>query len=107
MQNTAKETIDNIIASQRAFFAGGSTLDIAFRKRQLRTFLQALESYEQRIANALYTDLHKSYEEAYLTELALVKAEIRTHLKHVSKWANRECKPTPITMFPSRSSIVK
>ena len=61
MQNTAKETIDNIIASQRAFFAGGSTLDIAFRKRQLRTFLQALESYEQRIANALYTDLHKSY----------------------------------------------
>ena len=107
MQNTAKETIDNIIASQRALFAGGSTLDIAFRKRQLRTFLQALESYEQRIANALYTDLHKSYEEAYLTELALVKAEIRTHLKHVSKWAKRECKPTPITMFPSRSSIVK
>lgn len=107
MENTSNARIDDILQKQKEYFSTGETKDIKFRKEQLRKFLTALEKYEDRIAKALWNDLHKSYEEAYLTEIALVKSEIRSHLKHVAKWARKTRKPTPLTMFPSSSYIVK
>lgn len=107
MQNTSNERIDQILSRQKAFFATGATRDVKFRKQQLSRFLAAMEKYEKEIADALWTDLHKSYEEAYLTEIALVKGEIRNHIRNVGKWARRERKSTPITMVPSSSYIVK
>jgi len=107
MENTTQERIDSILRSQREFFATGATRDVAFRKAQLRRFSAALEAYDKKITDALWEDLHKSYEEAYLTEIALVKAEARTHLRNVAKWARRERHATPITMFPSSSYVVK
>ena len=105
--NTPEERILEILSKQKAFSASCVSRDVKFRKEQLRKLLAAIESYDQRIADALWQDMHKSYEEAYLTEISLVKAEIRTHLKHVSKWARKKCVPTPMTMFPSSSYIVK
>ena len=99
--------MDAILASQKAFFRTDVTLDVAFRKKQLKAFLKAMEDFDQELADALWTDLHKSYEEAYLTELSLVKGEIREALSHVSKWARREKRMSPITIFGSRSYIVK
>ena len=75
--NTPVERIDAILASQKKFFQSGATLDIAFRKRQLRALLEAMEEYDKELTDALWTDLHKSYEEATLTETSLVKGEIR------------------------------
>ena len=107
LENTPEERIDAVFAAQKRFFHSGATLEVAFRKRQLNTLLQALEAHEQDIADALWKDLHKSYEEAYLTEISLVKAEIRSAVRHVDRWARRERKPTPVTIFGSRSYIVK
>ena len=69
--------------------------------------MRAMEVWEDRLCDALWKDLHKSYEEAYLTEISIVKAEIRSHLKNVSKWARRKKAATPLKLFPSRSYIVK
>lgn len=107
MENTATGRIDAILQKQKEYFSTGETKNISFRKEQLRKFLAVLEKHEDKIAKALWNDLHKSYEEAYLTEIALVKGEIRSHLRHVSKWARKTRKPTPLTMFPSSSYIVK
>jgi len=107
MENTTNERIDFILQKQQEYFATGESRNVKFRKEQLKKYLTALEKHEKNIADALWTDLHKSYEEAYLTEIALVKAEIRTHLKNVDKWARKERKRTPLTMFPSSSYIVK
>ena len=101
------EQIKEIVSAQKQFFKSGATLDINFRKRMLRKLLEAIEAYEERIAQALWNDMHKSYEEAYLTELSIVKAEIKTHLKNIGKWSKRERVTTPLTLFPSRSYIVK
>ena len=76
-----QERIEAIIASQREYFNTGETLDIEFRKEQLHRLDSALQDFEKPLADALWTDLHKSYQEAYLTEIGLVKAEIREHLK--------------------------
>ncbi len=107
MENTSTDKISRIAEAQKAYFRTGSTLDVGFRKSMLHKFLAAVEKWEDKLAEALWTDLHKSYEEAYLTELSIVKAEIKNHLKHVGRWAARRKAPTPLKLFPSRSYIVK
>ena len=79
IENTPDARIREILASQREYFRTGATLPVKFRKEQLRKLRAAIAQYEQRLADALWTDLHKSYQEAYLTEIGLVKAEIREH----------------------------
>lgn len=107
MENTSTEKIIAIHHAQKEYFSSGATLDISFRKDMLRRLLTAMDKWEERLCDALWTDLHKSYEEAFLTEISIVKAEIRTHMKHVAGWARRKKAFTPIKLFPSRSYIVK
>ena len=107
MENTSTEKIQAIVKSQKEYFHSGETLDISFRKEMLRRLYKALEASEDRLCEALWTDLHKSYEEAYLTEISIVKAEIRNHIRHVAGWARRKKACSPIKLFPSRSYIIK
>ena len=107
LENTPIEKIISIREAQKAYFASGATLDIAFRKEMLHKFLTAMEKWEKRFSEALWTDLHKSYEEAYLTELSIVKSEIKNHIRHLAKWAKRRKACSPLKLFPSRSYIVK
>ncbi len=98
--------IPSVIESQRAFFHTGATLGLNFRRQMLKKLQGALDKWEKPLADALWTDLHKSYEEAYLTELSIVKGEVKNHLRHLSSWVKRKRVSTPIKMFPSRSFIV-
>ena len=107
LENTPKEKISSISEAQKAFFKTGATLEIAFRKKMLNKLLVALDKWEPELSKALWKDLHKSYEEAYLTEISIVKGEIRKHLRHISCWASRKRKSSPLKLFPSRSYVVK
>ena len=66
--DTPKERIEEIIASQRQFFRSHATLSIDYRLEALRRLRGAILEFEEPLTRALYQDLHKSYEEAYLTE---------------------------------------
>ena len=107
MENTSTERIIAISEAQKKYFRSGETLSIAFRKEMLKKLLSAMEKWEQKLADALWTDLHKSYEEAYLTEISIVKGEIRTHIRKVGKWARKKRVHTPIKLFPSNTHVVK
>ena len=107
MENTSTERIIQVAASQKEFFKSGATLNVEFRKQMLKKLLDALDKWEERLSEALWTDLHKSYEEAFLTEISIVKGEVGNHLKHASRWARRRKAHSPIKLFPSRSYIVK
>lgn len=107
MDNSLNDRIIKLTQTQREFFISGATLDIAFRKQMLGKLLAAMEKWESRLADALWTDLHKSYEEAYLTELSIVKGEIRNHMKKVGCWSRRKKVRTPLKLFPSRTFVVK
>ena len=107
MENTPKERIHDIVKAQNGFFRSGATLDISFRKDMLRKLDKAMENWEDRLCDALWADLHKSYEEAYLTEISIVKGEIRNHIGNVSRWARRKKACSPLKLFPSRSYITK
>ena len=106
MTNTSTERIRELNRLQREYYATGATRGIAFRKSMLRKLLAAIKEWEKPLYEALWTDLHKSEQEAFLTEVSLVTGEIRNHLRHVSRWARTRCKPTPMQMLPSRSRIV-
>lgn len=99
--------ITSIRKSQEEFFHSGATLDIEFRKAMLNKFLQAMEKWEKELSDALWKDLHKSYEEAYLTELSIVKDEIKTHIRNINKWSRRKKEKSPLKLFPSKSYLVK
>ena len=102
MQNYISTTLQK----QRAYFQAGHTLPLSMRKDLLHQLSDALHRYESQLAEALWTDLHKSYEEAYLTELSIVYGEIRNHLKHMRKWAKPKRKCSPIAIMPASSKVI-
>ncbi len=107
MENTSTRHIQELIVAQRAYFAGDATRSVAFRRKMLQRFLSALKQWEKPLCEALWQDLHKSYEEAYLTEISILYGEIRNHLKHLSRWTAKEKHATPLKLFPSRSYVMK
>ena len=95
------------LQNMRVFYNSGATRSYAFRKQQLKKLRQALLQYEEEIYEALYADLKKSREEAYLTELGLMLAEIRTILKNLRQWMNPKPVATNLFNFVSSSIIYR
>ena len=106
MENSSVEYIGRVVAMQRSFFRSGATLDIAFRKEQLQRLHDALHKWERLLTEALWQDLHKSYEEAYMTEFSIIYGEIENHLKNLSRWSAPERHRSPLKMFPSRCKVL-
>ena len=106
LTSTTPERIREIRGKQARYFHSGATLDVAVRKSNLKAFEKAVLKWEKPLCDALWTDLHKSYEEAYMTEISILLGEIRTHIRKIGKWTRRTCVPTPLKMFPSRSRII-
>lgn len=106
LENTPAARISALAAAQKTYFRSGATLSEAFRRTMLRRLDAALANWEKRLCDALWTDLHKSPEEAFLTEISIVRGEIRSHLGHLGKWMRPEPRPTPLKLLPSKSRIV-
>ena len=102
-----QQYITSTLQKQRAYFQSRTTHSLAVRKDMLRQLDEAMHRYEKQLAKALWTDLHKSYEEAYLTELSIVYGEIRNHLRHMRRWARPERKASPLAIMPAKSKIIK
>ena len=106
IENTSKQEIKSIVEAQRVFFRSGETLSLKHRQQALCALSKALKQWEPRIAEALWKDLHKSYEEAYMTELSIVLGEIDNHLHHLKRWMAPKHVGTPLKMIPSQSKVV-
>ena len=106
-QRTMTTSIRERLDAMRAFYAEGHTREPAFRKEYLRRLQEAVKAHEQEIAEALYADLHKSAEESYISETAIVLAEIRDQLRHLERRARSRRVPTPLFLFPSASRIIR
>jgi len=106
MEDTSRAKIESLVSAQRAFFKTNASRDLEFRIGNLKKFRSAILKYETKIADALWLDLHKSPEEAYLTEISIVLGEIECHLKHLRSWAKPKRVPTPLPILPSSSRIL-
>ena len=95
--------INDILSKHRDFYNTRKTHQVAYRLKHLHLLYDAIEKHEQDIADALQKDLHKSPQESYITEIGLVLAEIKYHIKHINKWSRKHRKGSPLFMFPSKS----
>lgn len=100
------ERIESSVVALKAFFAEGRTHNVNFRIEQLKRFKAAIIANQALIEQALWSDLHKSKEEAYLTEISIVLQEINSHIKHLRSWAKPKRVSTPLQILPSKSRIL-
>ena len=98
--------IGEIRAKQESYFRSGATLDVRTRKANLVALEKAVLKWEKPLCEALWKDLHKSYEESYIAEVSILLGEIRTHIRNIGKWTRPQRRPTPMKLFPSRSKII-
>ncbi|MBO4318500.1 MAG: aldehyde dehydrogenase family protein [Mailhella sp.] len=79
--------LKSALASQRLFFASGTTLDVSYRIAALKRLHDAVLKREADIAEVLREDLGKSSEEAYLTETGIVLHELSHAIRRLRFWA--------------------
>lgn len=99
--------IQNLIHSQRRFFAKGKTVSLEYRKMALRRLQKTIIRYKEKICAAMYADLGKSEMEAYMCEIGLTLSELQYILKHMDKWAAARPVPTNLANFHSKSFTVQ
>ena len=103
---TRIEDIAPLVSAQRSYFRSHATLSLDFRREMLQRLKASILRFEKELCDALYLDLHKSYEEAYMAEISIVLGEIDNFLENLRRWAAPSKKSTPLKMFPSRSMIL-
>lgn len=99
------ETIQTVIAAQRAFFQTGATRALAFRQAQLKTLQTAIRNREDELMQALQDDLGKSEFEAYATEIGMVLSELDHALRNLPRWVKPRRVKNTVVNFPSASRI--
>lgn len=98
-----QDQIIEIIHKQKEYFNSGKTLDIKFRKEQLKKLYDAVKKYETEICKALKVDLGKGSYESYMCEIGMVLSEITFMQKNVKKLSKRKACSTPLAQFSSKS----
>ncbi|RKH67814.1 aldehyde dehydrogenase family protein [Corallococcus llansteffanensis] len=93
----------SLVARQRAFFETRVTLPLEWRREQLQALERAARKHEADILAALKSDLSKSPEEAYLTEVGSIYGEIKNALKHVKAWMQPRRGSAPLVIQPARA----
>lgn len=99
-----KEKISEIFETQRRFFKTGKTLDLKWRKTQLKKLRDAVIAYQSDLEKALADDLGRTDVEAYLCDIGTVILETNEMIRGLNKWAKPErhfsgflCAPSIIT----------
>ncbi len=91
----------------REFYQSGATQSYSFRKEQLLRLKDAILKYEEQFYEAFQQDLRKSKEEAWVTELGFVLAELRKTLRELKRWMAPQKVATNFLNFPSSSRILR
>ena len=96
-----REEIHALVANQREFFLNGKTLDVKFRKEQLKKLKAAIIRNTDKITAALHEDLGRCDAEAYFCDIGDVIMEINEYIEGLSRWNRPETHFSGLACFPS------
>ncbi len=99
------ESIATIAERARALFRSDVTRPYAARVAALKSLEAAMVSNEEKLFDALKTDLGKPRVEAYSSEIGIVYRDIRLTLKHLKSWVRPERRPFPLAFQPARAHV--
>lgn len=94
-----------MVNRQRAYFLTQATKPYGFRLEKLRALSSWIDANESAVLKALAQDLGKCAFEGYLTEVAMVRQEIRDALRHLAEWMHPRRARTAVGQFPGRCRI--
>ena len=72
---------EEIVERQKKYFDSGCTRDLSFRLEQLRRLHAGIVKYENKLLDALNSDLGKCAFEGYATEIGFVLSSISCAIK--------------------------
>ncbi|MBI1782874.1 MAG: aldehyde dehydrogenase family protein, partial [Sphingobacteriales bacterium] len=93
--------------TMRKFFNSGATRPYAFRIKQLKALKESLLRHEEDLYAALYSDLKKSKEESWVTELGMVISELNAIKADLKEWMQPERAGTNLLNLPSSSYVLR
>lgn len=93
----------DLLAGHKQYFHTGATRPAEWRREQLQALLQLLTERENALTDALEKDLGKSRTEAFLSEIAVVRAETDYALKHLDRWIAPAKVAVPLGLQPARA----
>lgn len=96
-----REDIHQIVLKQREYFYTNATLPVSFRKEQLKKLKEAIKKNENKILEALHTDLGRSYTEGYLLDIGPTLFEIDEYISGLRIWNRPETHFSGLSCFPS------
>ncbi|KNC18718.1 aldehyde dehydrogenase [Arthrobacter sp. RIT-PI-e] len=91
------------MTDKRRYFESGATRGGGWRRAQLNALLRMLTEGEDELTRALEEDLGKGRTEAFLSEIAVVRAETEYALKHLNYWMAPEKIAVPAGFRPARA----
>ena len=97
--------IDYIINSQIKFTKTNSN-SVNYRIQILNSLLKTISKNEFKIYNALKKDLNKHEFESFLSEVLLVKQEIKLFTKKLKRWSRKKRVGGSIFNFPSKNYLI-
>lgn len=97
-----EQEITGILDKQRTYFRSGASLPYETRKQNLNAMRASLLRYEEKLNEALKTDLGKSGLESYFCEVGLTLAKLDWTIKHLRRLMRREHFMTPLVQFDAR-----
>ena len=95
----------DFFTKQKAYFLSGNTRSIKKRIQALEKLDSSITTNESRIFEALKKDLNKSNFESYLTEIAILKSEIKLIKKKLKKWSKPKRVKSTLASFPSKDYL--
>ena len=91
---------EKLVSRQREYFLTQATKPYVFRMMQLKKLMDWINTNEKDILTALESDLGKCDYEAYLTEVAMVKQELKDAIRNLKKWMKPRRARTAIGQLP-------
>jgi len=102
---TGSYDLQQIVDTQKEFFASGKTIPVKFRCERLSALAAEVGRRADDFLDALGADLGKPRLEGYLSEIWYILAETRHIAKSLPRWARPRRVATPFRDWPAWSEI--
>ena len=91
--------LDELLQKQKDYFRTGETGEIEFRISKLKRLKKAIKIYEQKVLDALRSDLGKPEQESYFSEVGVIYGSLDSFIKNLAKWTKSKSVNTPIIQY--------
>ncbi|KAH9215265.1 putative aldehyde dehydrogenase [Leptodontidium sp. 2 PMI_412] len=89
------QTISELVAELNASFLSGKTLEITWRKEQLKSLWKLIDENESKIHDTITGDIGKPAVQIQVLEILLVKNDIAFYLEKMDEWLAPESVEVP------------